>query len=247
MVPDKHAEGVWRYCIEVPREELVLALRSGNTRHLFVELKEVCDRHRKEAAESRERQMIQMRREEINWRNALWEEERALAAPYFPYADNQRCAIEFVYRRFHVPPRCAITFGWVEAYLIMHGYVEQHEGTLDFAGKAPYGRIAVHFSERYSREDYARDFDKAKANNLSDVVLPYDDLFAFRDRIVACVDYLVKHIEEGGIVLTFRFPYVVFKPGQKAYVWHRTAVSVWNLPETTQEFLEHVDIYSNRL
>lgn len=245
LMPVKGVSEGWRYCMEVSREEFVAALRQGNTMQFFAEFKAVRDHHMREEEEARERQIIQMRREYIDRRNAQEEEERVQARPYFPYADNQRCAIEFANCRFHVPPRCAITLGWVDAYLIIKGLVEHDMGSFDFSMRAPYGRIAIHFSEMYSRDEYAKDQEKVMDKGLEADLLPYDDLCAYKDRIVACVDYLIKH-DAGGVMLTFRRPYVFFRSGQKAWLWHRSEVAVWDLPERTQDYLVNVDLYSQR-
>ena len=161
LMPAKDQNDIWRYCLRVSRQELVSALREGSARQLFLELKAVRERHIQARAEELRQQESQVRREMIEQREATWLVEREMAKPYLPYTNYERNAVEFVTRRFHTPPRFALTLGWFEAWLIIQGCIEHDEVPLDFSKRAPYGRLALHFAEHYAPEEYAKDREKA--------------------------------------------------------------------------------------
>lgn len=243
MPKRKTEDSIWRYCLEVDREELITALREGQGRAFFEALKNIKDEHIKNKRLAKIEAERQFREAEIERRDEIAEEERQKAIPYFDHADNPRCAIEFANEKFHTPPRCALTLGWVEATLILSEKIEHDYLPVDMSNRAPYGRIAIHFAAEFSREEYLEDMAKAHKLGVDDGLGTYEELEEYKDRIVGCVDYLVKHCN-GDIEFTFRRSYQIYRPGQKAYVWHRSGISLWDLPEKTQNYIGNVDLYS---
>lgn len=246
LMPKRKDDDFDRYCIEVPRMELIEALRVGRAHDLFQELKDFRDGHERWLQEERERAIIRARADELKGRAKIEARERDRAEPFRGCGDSFPSEVAFANRKFHLPPRCAVTMGWVEGYLVSRGFITEWITRLPEKSFAPYGRIAIHFAEDYSLDEYKVDMAKAKEMGLAEEVLPYDKLEMYRDKIVACVDYLIKH-EDSDIAFTFRYQNLFYRPSAKACAWHRSSVEIWDLPSRTQEYLGQVDEFSRRI
>lgn len=248
IFPKKHASSN-RFCIEVPRDELIDALRNGNaaTREFFQKLKDVrveCERIKRDArdreymriedAQRRAQEDLQHQQEEV--RNQEYDKAR----PYLNDANSVDNAVAFANKKFHYPPRCALTLGWVDAYLIIEEFRRRLLIKDPQIAIAPYGRVAVHLAEWYSRDEYEHDCAQARRHGVNVEIESYETLAKYRDKMIACVDYLVKRTDRG-VVLTFRDAEWILRSTGKAYSWGRSERTFWALPERTQEYLGSVD------
>lgn len=233
-----------RHVAKVSRKKLVKAFCEGTARELFQRIKDARDLYVRNKIAHRNEQLVQMRADEITRREELYRQNREKAEPYIPFSDTVKNAIGFVTRAFHHPPRCALTIGWMAAFMIIEGDLKQLTIDAVEISIAPYGRVALHLAQNYSREEYEQDCLRARQRGISGNFESYDVLVEeCRDKIVACVDYLVKHTDKG-LLLTFASPYRFLKPGAKAWTWGRSQRTFWTLPEKTQEYLGNVDIVS---
>lgn len=245
------------FCIEVHRDELIEALRNGKvaTRDLFQKLKDIRleyerikrdarDRENKrieeelrraEEASRRQQEALQRQQEEV--RNQEYEK----AKPFLHAANSVDNAVAFANQKFHYPPRCAITLGWVEAFLVLVGDVRSIRINPVEIPIAPYGRVAIHLAHNYTFDAYNQDCLKARKCGIEGEIESYEVLEEFfKDKIVGCADYLVKHTSEG-LLLTFAHADRFLKRTDKAYTWNRSERTFWNLPEGTQNYLRNVD------
>lgn len=239
-----------RYCIDVPRDCLIAALNQGRStiREFFLKLKQVREiyeqkeRERSEAARIRSEQERQKILDDIeSWQVVHRNEEYEKARPYLNYANSVEHAVAFANQKFHYPPRCALTLGWVEAFLILFGYVKSIRINTVKISIAPYGRVAIHLSNKYSREVYNQDCLKARERGIDCEIETYEVLERFyKDKIVGCSDYLAKHAEKG-LLLTFAQASWFLDRTNNAYTRNRSERTFWNLPENTQNYLANVD------
>lgn len=238
-----------RFCVRVPRDHLIESLKNGRlaTRDFFQGLKclrmeyERLDRIDYELQERERRRFEQAEKaareaELVNQKNREYEE----AKPYVSFANSVEHAIAFANHKFHYPPRCALTVGWIDAYLIVEELYNHLVLDSNQVSIAPYGRVALHQAKNYSLQEYEADCMRTWQKEVNVNLPQYQELAVYADKIIACVDYLVKRTEEG-IVLTFRSPAWILKPDGKAYVWNKNARGFWHLPEKTQEYLGNVD------
>ena len=184
-----------------------------------------------------------MRAEEIFHRQERDRARREKASTFVGFADNERHAIAFVHKEFHHPPRCALTVGWVDAYLIIEGLRKHLVLGSSLMDVAPYGRVALHQARDYSLQNYEQDCRYARERGVVVDFPQYDELSLYADKIIACVDYLLKHTDRG-ILLTFASPRWILKRDGKAYTWKRSELMFWALPEKTQDYLAKVDVDS---
>lgn len=231
------------FIASVARQEFVAALCKGTTREFFSRFRDARDKLVRDRQARLNETIVQMRAEEISQRQEQDRARREKASKFVRFADDARHAIAFVHKEFHHPPRCALTVGWVDAYLIVEGLRKHLVLGSNLMEVAPYGRVALHQARDCSLQNYEQDCQYARERGV-DVDFPqYDELSLYADKIIACVDYLVKHTDSG-ILLTFASPFWILKSDGKAYTWNRNELVFWTLPVKTQDYLGNVDVDS---
>lgn len=239
ILPNKDGEGI--FVAKVRRNDLIDALRTGMTKNFFLQIKEMKDKYIEGENAKRENEIVRIRAESIENRQK-WELEKIQSAvPFFKYSDSERSAIAFANKEFHLPPRCAVTLGWVEAFLIMEDDLRHITISPPKERFAPYGRVAVHLNPSYTKENYEQDCRRARKMGILGDIEEYDVLKWFSGKIVGCVDYLVKHVEDR-IQLTFNDPIRFLSRDEKAWTYKSEERSFWILPEKTQEYLQFKDL-----
>lgn len=231
------------YVCKVTREGLIEALLRGETKPFFQRLKDAKAKFLREKQARKAELEAEFKAENERMEREANQRRLEKAKPFLSFANTDKCAIAFANHEFHYPPRCALTLGWVEAFLIVNGaLVHVNISPVDIS-IAPYGRVAIHMRKEYTRQDYERDCVIARNYGIETEVDDYETLQCFGDKIIACADYLVKQTKDG-LLLTFACPYRFLQRDSKAFTWDKDKRTFWALPQKTQEYLSNVDIDS---
>lgn len=239
------------FCAELTRDEFVSTLLSSSVADFFNGLTKGKNQWAKEVEQIRaqrqkewERQIRQQEEESRKRQESFLQDIHRMAMAYVADADVFRHAVHFVSRRSPVPPRCALTFGWVEAMLIMQGQLV-HEcvptPAFDFA---PYGRVAIHFASSYSHGQFKLDIDKARDELGADVSdFSYEALEQYRGMIAGAVDYVTR--KDGScVVFTFRNMYQFWEPQRKGWCQKPSGTCLWKLQDRISDYIANVDPFS---
>ena len=217
-------DGEERICIEIARERLMAALRTGKAGILFRYWKEsisaIINRWRNaksqktllEEAKSKERQerereqLLKWEEENRQWRERCERNRELEIARFKEVGVPREDAESFVAGRFDQTFKAALSLGWVESYLVCKRYVFDEVGLPMPVFLLPkMGRLVLHYVNGYAYEAFKHDVEIARqlfGTELSKT-LDFEKMRRQEGKVVAAIDYY-RYEEKGKIGVILR-------------------------------------------
>lgn len=213
-----------RICIEIDREKLMSALRTGVVGRLFLYWKESINaiieqdreakRQRKlleeaklKAKQERYREELRkMKEESQRWRERCERNRVAEIARFKDIGLADEDIATFVGGRFDQEYKVALSLGWVETYLLYKRYIIDEVGlpipTFAFPRM---GRLVLHYVNGYTYEAFKHDVEKARQMLGTEVskTLDFGKMRRLEGKVIAAIDYY-RYEEDEKFGMIFR-------------------------------------------